>query len=59
VCHTLNPRLSDADITYIADHGQVIDRSFCQSFCRFLLSISLVFNKWEVFWVQVFGGRCM
>jgi hypothetical protein len=22
VCHTLNPRLSDADISYIADHGQ-------------------------------------
>jgi fatty-acyl-CoA synthase len=22
VCHTLNPRLSDADITYIANHGQ-------------------------------------
>jgi acyl-CoA synthetase (AMP-forming)/AMP-acid ligase II len=23
VCHTLNPRLSDSDIAYIADHGQV------------------------------------
>jgi acyl-CoA synthetase (AMP-forming)/AMP-acid ligase II len=23
VCHTLNPRLSDSDITYIANHGQV------------------------------------
>jgi fatty-acyl-CoA synthase len=22
VCHTLNPRLSDADISYIANHGQ-------------------------------------
>lgn len=22
VCHTLNPRLSDADIAYIASHGQ-------------------------------------
>lgn len=22
VCHTLNPRLSDADIAYIANHGQ-------------------------------------
>lgn len=22
VCHTLNPRLSDADISYIAIHGQ-------------------------------------
>lgn len=22
VCHTLNPRLSDGDIAYIANHGQ-------------------------------------
>jgi hypothetical protein len=29
--HTHNPRLSDADITYIADHGQVNRLSFSRS----------------------------
>eukprot|EP00879_Flechtneria_rotunda_P013367 GHRR01013957.1.p1 GENE.GHRR01013957.1~~GHRR01013957.1.p1 ORF type:complete len:477 (+),score=139.27 GHRR01013957.1:1442-2872(+) len=40
VCHTLNPRLSDRDIAYIADHGQdkfiMVDTTFLPIISRIL-----------------------
>lgn len=70
VCHTLNPRLSDSDIAYIAAHGQdrviLADTTFLPILGRIwqqlpgLQAIVVLTDRWALvggcWWWCVVGG---